>query len=130
MSESFDEAMMEGRRITEARIDGFGIKLVLDNEFVFEYDASDGGYSDWEIRRLKNDEKEEIDQLPTVNIPTAVGESVGALPVRHGKWCEGTECYSDDFIVCSVCGEAFNVLDNDTYRFDYCPKCGARMDEE
>lgn len=54
--------------------------------------------------------------------------TVDAEPVRHGKWCEGTECYSDDFIVCSVCGEAFNVLDNDTYRFDYCPKCGARMD--
>lgn len=49
---------------------------------------------------------------------------------RHGKWCEGLECYSDDFIVCSVCGESFNVLDNDTYRFDYCPKCGSRMDEE
>ena len=61
-----------------------------------------------------------IDNMPTI----------GALPVRHGKWCEGTECYSDDFIVCSVCGEAFNVMDNDTYRFDYCPKCGARMDEE
>ncbi len=64
--------------------------------------------------------KEEIDQMPTVD----------AVPVRHGKWCEGTECYSDDFIVCSVCGEAFNVMDNDTYRFDYCPKCGARMDED
>ena len=64
--------------------------------------------------------KEEIDQMPTVD----------AEPVRHGKWCEGTECYSDDFIVCSVCGEAFNVMDNDTYRFDYCPKCGARMMEE
>lgn len=73
--------------------------------------------------------KEEIDQLPTIEVPT-VGESVGELPVRHGKWCEGTECYSDDFIVCSVCGEAFNVMDNDTYRFDYCPKCGARMDED
>ena len=59
------------------------------------------------------------------NAPT-----VDAEPVRHGKWCEGTECYSDDFIVCSVCGEAFNVMDNDTYRFDYCPKCGARMVEE
>lgn len=56
--------------------------------------------------------------------------TVDAVPVRHGKWCEGTECYSDDFIVCSECGNAFNVLDNDTYRFDYCPKCGARMDED
>ena len=74
--------------------------------------------------------KDEIDQLPTVNIPIPVGESVGAVPVRHGKWCEGTECYSDDFIVCSVCGEAFNVMDNDTYRFDYCPSCGARMVED
>lgn len=61
-----------------------------------------------------------INMMPTID----------AVPVRHGKWCEGTECYSDDFIVCSVCGEAFNVIDNDTYRFDYCPNCGARMDED
>ena len=53
---------------------------------------------------------------------------VDAEPVRHGKWGEGSEDYSDDFIVCSVCGEAFNVMDNDTYRFDYCPHCGTRMD--
>ena len=55
MSKSLDEVMMEGSTITEAKIDGFGIKLVLDDEYIFEYDASDGGCSDWEIRRLKND---------------------------------------------------------------------------
>jgi len=51
---------------------------------------------------------------------------------RHGKWGKdySSEAYSDDFIVCSECGNAFNVLDNDTYRFDYCPNCGARMDED
>ena len=55
MSKSLDEVMMEGSTITDAKIDGFGIKLVLDDEYIFEYDASDGGCSDWEIRRLKND---------------------------------------------------------------------------
>ena len=55
MGKSLDEVMMEGSTITEAKIDGFGIKLVLDDKYVFEYDASDGGCSDWEIRRLKND---------------------------------------------------------------------------
>lgn len=77
-----------------------------------------------ELLKYKSDH-EMISTHLIFNAPT-----VDAEPVRHGKWCEGTECYSDDFIVCSVCGEAFNVMDNDTYRFDYCPHCGAKMGEE
>lgn len=38
--------------------------------------------------------------------------------------------WGDDYIVCSVCGEAFDVLDNDTHRFRYCPNCGAKMEGE
>lgn len=81
----------------------------------------------------------DADAINPMRVPQSVKEmrawldsqpTVDAVPVKHGKWCEGTECYSDDFIVCSVCGEAFNVMDNDTYRFDYCPHCGARMVED
>ena len=55
--------------------------------------------------------------------------------VRHGRWIGFPEClkypnaYSDDHIICSVCEECFNFLDNDTERFDFCPHCGAKMDE-
>lgn len=55
--------------------------------------------------------------------------------VRHGRWIGFPDClkypnaYSDDHIVCSVCEECFSILDNDTERFDFCPHCGAKMDE-
>lgn len=60
---------------------------------------------------------------------------VEAQPVRHGRWIGYPECLKyknaldDSDIVCSVCGEAFDILDNDTERFDYCPHCGAKMGE-
>ena len=40
-----------------------------------------------------------------------------AEPVRHGKWM-GT--------VCTACGESTSFY----YDCDYCPHCGARMDEK
>ena len=43
--------------------------------------------------------------------------------VKHGEWQDDL-----DDIVCSVCGESFNICDNGTERFIYCPNCGARMD--
>ena len=48
-----------------------------------------------------------IDAQPTID----------AEPVRHGKWM-GT--------VCTACGESTSFY----YDCDYCPHCGARMDEE
>lgn len=39
------------QRIVGAEIDGFGIRLTLENGCVFNYEASDGGYSLWEIRK-------------------------------------------------------------------------------
>ena len=69
--------------------------------------------------------KEEIDQLPTVEAPT-VGESVGALPVRHGKWIR------DEFGArCGACGlYAYRDKFGQPWESPYCPMCGARMEEE
>lgn len=69
--------------------------------------------------------KEEIDQLPTVNIPTAVGELVGALPVRHGKWIR------DEFGArCGACGlYAYRDKFGQPWESPYCPICGAKMGE-
>lgn len=36
--------------------------------------------------------KEEIDQLPTVNIPTAVGELVGVIRCKDCKWFGDIGC--------------------------------------
>ena len=45
-------------------------------------------------------------------------------PVRHGRWNE----YDDDYgnICCSICE---NDAPNDI-PWDYCPHCGAKMDED
>lgn len=51
------EEALVARTILKAEVDGFGVKLVLDNGTTFYYDASDGGYSLWEI--AKEDEREE-----------------------------------------------------------------------
>lgn len=45
-------------------------------------------------------------------------------PAVRGKWIE-----HDDECECPVCGETWNYCDNDTERFDCCPKCGARLVE-
>lgn len=41
------------------------------------------------------------------------------------KWLEG---YSDDVIKCQRCRREFNVNDNDTQAFNYCPSCGKRLE--
>lgn len=43
------EEALTGRTITKAEVDGYGITLELDDGKTFFYDASDGGYSMWEV---------------------------------------------------------------------------------
>ena len=68
-----------------------------------------------------------IDGMPTIE----------AWPiVLHGRWVEYPECLEydgamcDDHIMCSYCKAVWNIIDNDTERFDYCPHCGAKMEVE
>ena len=58
-----------------------------------------------------------IDKCPTID----------AEPVRHGRWIE-----DGGFNTCSLCGNSFDRYDDGGYYqdFDYCPKCGAKMDLE
>ena len=44
--------------------------------------------------------------------------TIEAEPVRHGKWI-----IEDGHVCCSECGEI-------SKEYNYCPNCGARMDEE
>ena len=57
-----------------------------------------------------NDFDEKLKSMPTVD----------AVPVRHGKWM-----VTPVYIKCSECGESFMLIPQ-----NYCPNCGARMDEE
>lgn len=40
---------LTGKTIKEAEVDGFGIRMVFTDGAVFDYDASDGGYSQYEL---------------------------------------------------------------------------------
>lgn len=50
------EKFLMGKTIVKAEVGGYGIKLTFDNNYVFDYDASDGGYSCWEIYKENNNE--------------------------------------------------------------------------
>ena len=63
------------------------------------------------------------DKLPTANVQE----------VRHGKWEKPTKPYPFYDWKCSECGcEEYRHIDhNGKYReMNYCPNCGAKMDEE
>lgn len=48
MEETFNDLV--GKKIKDIKVDGFGIFLLLEDGTEFIYDASDGGYSTWEIK--------------------------------------------------------------------------------
>lgn len=60
--------------------------------------------------------KEIIRNMPTVD----------AEPVRHGHWVDEGKKFLP--VYCSRCG--FGKVYEDQRNYDYCPNCGAKMDEE
>lgn len=50
-------------------------------------------------------------------------DTIDAEPVRHGRWIE----YSDNtgLFYCNLCGYIYAKI----LSHDYCPNCGAKMDE-
>ena len=46
---------LTGKTIKEAEVDGFGIRMVFTDGAVFDYDASDGGYSQYELTEATAD---------------------------------------------------------------------------
>lgn len=48
---------------------------------------------------------------------------VDAEPVRHGRWILQTNGHG----MCSTCGTFVDLLNGMTW--EYCPQCGAKMDE-
>lgn len=71
-----------------------------------------------------------------------IREALGAIPaanvreVVRGEWVGYPESfkyehvYDRDAIVCPFCEEPWNIVDNDTERFNCCPNCGADMKGE
>lgn len=52
------------------------------------------------------------------------GEYYKAINEKGGEVNEDTDYFTDD-IACSECLAKFSVIDNETERFDFCPKCGS-----
>ena len=44
-----------GKTIESIEINGYGIEMRFTDGTVFEYDASDGGYSNWDITKGDNE---------------------------------------------------------------------------
>ena len=53
-------------------------------------------------------------------------DAADVAPVRHGRWEEASD---GDGIVCPFCRTDFCTIIYDTEYFNYCPNCGAKMDE-
>ena len=55
---------LTGKTIKEAEVDGFGIRMVFTDGAVFDYDASDGGYSQYELTEATADAmQKQIDHI-------------------------------------------------------------------
>lgn len=54
--------------------------------------------------------------------------TVDAVPVRHGRWIKGFEDADGQWMRCSECQMVFYV--GKGRDGNYCPNCGARMDEK
>ena len=55
------------------------------------------------------------------NLPAA-----DVAPVRHGRWIEQEKYTFGTMYDCSICDN--RILDNG-HSWNYCPNCGAKMDE-
>lgn len=63
------------------------------------------------------DAKRQLANMPAADV----------APVRHGRWEEASD---GDGIVCPFCRTDFCTIIYDTEYFNYCPNCGAKMDEK
>ena len=75
---------------------------------------------------------EHLDDVHIAGAMNAVDEMPAAdvAPVRHGYWIEQENWALDDYYyTCSACGEDYNTIDG-TPDYNFCPNCGAKMDEK
>lgn len=61
----------------------------------------------------------EMEKLTTTEILEFIEEQPTIDPVKHGQWT-----VTPIYIICSECGESFPLVPQ-----NYCPNCGALMDE-
>ncbi len=95
---------------------------LIDKDAAIELTWEEPSYTD--PLNVLTEVRDRIKELPTID----------AVPVRHGRWIPktivigGTEFPYGS--ICSICGEDAINAEGDDFLTDYCPNCGARMDEE
>lgn len=72
-------------------------------------------------RSIKNPQMTEADFIAEF-----IGENVA--PVRHGHWIDCDDVYSS-YVRCSECGDEFTCFEADCAYTNYCPNCGAKMED-
>ena len=50
-----DEIDMIGKRIQNIEVNGYKVRIVLEDGICLDYDASDGGYSCWDIYKVEDE---------------------------------------------------------------------------
>ena len=102
--------------------------------FIMGFDTDEGCYTyhyelkDWDLFQCEELDKGKPwdghtskDVRRLLSMPAA-----DVAPVRHGRWEEASD---GDGIVCPFCRTDFCTIIYDTEYFNYCPNCGAKMDE-
>lgn len=85
--------------------------------------------TEWPLRRA------EYSGLSTAIEVVAEAPAADVVERKKGEWIGFPESfkfehiYDRDAIVCPFCEESWNIVDNDTERFNFCPNCGADMRE-
>ena len=103
--------------------------------FIMGFDTDEGCYTyhyelkDWDLFQCEEMDKGKPwdghtskDVRRLLSMPAA-----DVAPVRHGRWEEASD---GDGIVCPFCRTDFCTIIYDTEYFNYCPHCGAQMDEK
>ncbi|MBP3901164.1 MAG: hypothetical protein J6D53_06895 [Blautia sp.] len=141
-----------GKTIKEAEVDGFGIRIVFTNGAVFEYSASDGGYSQYELTEATADaqterKKEEIDRIESAirHIQTATDVDPWATEIAVDAMRKQIpmqvtakpDAYSEQllYLYCPTCRNWAGIYNSrvkhgdmyNTSNRHVCPYCGQRL---
>jgi len=95
-------------------------RLIDANALLDEIRKSKDGHNHTECEILMNHHMEHDVFMDLVDL----APTVDAVEVVHGQWEEADDM---DGVVCSVCGEDFCTIINETDRFKRCPNCGTVM---
>ena len=99
------------------------MKIIDADKLKAHYSWWKGGTREMTMDEAKSDFDTIIDLQPTVD----------AEP-KHGRWITVSDGYGNGVATasiceCSLCKDTIWVYKNDKRKWNYCPNCGARMDE-